>query len=262
MISKPSTSDASPQLRQRASPLEDGAIVLLLGMPGQGKSTLMGRAIARDVVTHGRRAVLLDPTGELLERVQGKSAAVGKECVPAAQCRTVHSAAEARDAFAGIARGLGALFDGRPPPRVVALRARRPEDEDLVAADFLAMMDSDAAKGWVFGADQAESLFPNTQQRGAPRRALAYCRNRKQTLYLAVHRPTILSTLARSNAKEVAVFRLRAEEDVRLCASFGCAAQFEHAAALVKYSFIHCGFDHRPTDTLPVFDARTAPLPF
>lgn len=243
--------------RVRATLPRDGTITLVLGRPGMGKTTLFGRLVARDVLRDGRRAVLLDYTGDTLARVVGESASKGAG-VPRDWCRKAHDAAGVWAAFDGRA---DSIFAPQPRAMVVSMQLRAGQDPKHLAAEFLAVMDAERARGLVFVCDQAEQLFPNKAAEGAGMRALAWTRNRQQTLYAASHRAAILSTLLRSNATHALIYCLRSARDIAALSDFGEPEEFAAATQLPQFVYLHAPGTRPPGAPLRRLHTLADPLP-
>lgn len=233
------------------------------GSPGNGKTTLVARLVAREVRAekgHWRQAALFDPTGDLVDRLTGDSAAK-TDAIPKDTIKVVTTAAQARAALDG---GPARLFVPSVRARVVAFQARGKTSLEELAAQWLALVDHDDARGLVWVADEAQLIWPSEPPRGPKLRVLTLVRNRQQLGLATTQRPQYTATILRSNASHVCVFGGDSSRYVDPgCSEFGDPDVFAPALGLPQFSYLYRA-PRRPDPLapLPRFDARTDGLPW
>ncbi len=228
-----------PPLRARYP--RDGEIITVVGAPEVGKTTLIGRSLARDVIHHGRRAVVLDKTGDtgryLVERFG----------VPQEWTRTAHTHDQVERE---LRPGVHNLWRGA---RVVCITRHAHVAWKAQCEAWLKAMNVSTREGWVYACDEAELVLPNRGQlRDAELDAIKLARNRRHRLYLATQRPQYLATIARSNTKHVCVMHSDSDAVVDPgCREFGNPELFARATALPKLHYLYRP-RFRPDETAPL----------
>lgn len=219
-------------------------IVFVVGAPGNGKTTLMARAVARDFRT-GSHVVAYDPTGDLARL------AVTHEVEPN-QIAVVNSAKQARDKLARGYRWIDFYSE--------------------FTTDFLVMQEAwlqiagELKDGWVYATDEAELLLPNRPTENDHRKAalISIARNKGSRVYLASKVPQRTHIDARQNARYVCCFRTDSENTVKEgCKGFGDPEVFEPSWALEVGQYLYrAPYRKRNSDPLPVYNGTSSPLPF
>lgn len=211
----------------------DGESIVIIGGPGCGKTTLACRSIATEVKASNRLALCLDPSGDVADRLQGKSAAaesVGREKIARVQT--------AEQAFASLRRP-GLLSRIASPVRVVCFTIRKSEDPQHLVDEFLKAADDERARGAILNVDEAQLVWPSSP-RGAALRVVTMVRNRRQRLFATTQRPQLVATILRSNATHACVFRVRSYEAIDPgCREFGDPDRFDRALSLPRFHYLH-----------------------
>jgi hypothetical protein len=236
------------RLPARATFPRDGQIVLFAGIKGCGKTTLLYRSLAWDVLVDGRIAWIYDGGGDVKKYVE-TGGVWGKKHIP------VSCAAEVSDARST----QRALDVGK---RILIVNGSRQQNDELVSL-WLEFADRDASRGWVLVVDEAEFVYPNVFQLKGPRiRTVKLVRNRAQRLYLCCHRPQNLNILARQNADHALVYRADSESFVKGCSEWGDTYRFEGARDLERFEAIHWQQWRDKTETLPIINKEVRKLPW
>jgi hypothetical protein len=236
------------QLPSRTRIPRDGDLIAVPGAPGMGKTTTICRGLMRDVVQCGRRALLLDTTGDMVAYLTRGSAA-GGPTMPEAWIQRATNTAE--------------VFRAPETKRVVALTVVGKVDIEDLAETFLNVMDDSRTETWVTACDEGELAWQSGQARGVALRVLKLLRNRRQRLYLAFQRPQAVATIARSNATYVLAHGGDSRAYVAGCAEFGDPSLYERVLTLPKYSYLYR--DRWREDrmaALPIYDGKSGPLPW
>lgn len=248
--------------RERASPRRDGAIVYVCGSPGNGKTTLVARILARECRSdgHWRQCVLYDPTGDLVDRLTGETAGDRKHTISKDDVRVVQTAVEARKALAGESR----MWSPAIRTKVVAFQPSSRVKLEQLAEEWLATVDDKSAKGLVWAADEAQLIWPSEPPRGSKLQVLTLVRNRQQLALTTTQRPQYTATILRSNASHVCVFGGDSRRYVDPgCAEFGDPEVFEPALKLPQFRYLYRAPRRLdPMAPLPAFDARTDRIPW
>jgi hypothetical protein len=237
---------------RRAHVPRDGNVVAVFGIKGCGKSTVVYRALAWDVVADGRRAVIYDGSGDL-SKYLASGGVWGRPFIPLRWCAQVGSASEAWEAIAS-------------DVRVVILNGRR-HGLQAMADAWVDVMDSDTKQrnqGLVGVCDEAEFVFPNPGPTGGPRFSICkLVRNRQQTIYFAGHRPQKAAPLLRMQTDEVLLFRADSELFVKNgTKEWGNSKLFERVETLRPFEYLYRPPWADPHASLALHDARTGPIPW
>lgn len=234
----------------------DGDRIFLAGASGCGKTTLAARSLVRDVIEHGRKALVYDPTGDVRAYLLKGGAA--SDPIASDLVATVASPEDARRA---LARGGLTSWFARSPVRVLCVSVSRSLDYAAAAKLWLELADSDARRGWVLFADEADTIFPvSLSPKGPALRVLGLTRNRRQRLYATCNYPAMSAPRLRALSAHACVFTLTNHESVRACSWFGEWEWYERALALPKFSYLYRG--PGGVDPLPVLDARSGAIPW
>lgn len=232
----------------------DGDRISIFGAPGMGKTTILGKSLARDVMDDGRLAYVFDPTGDMLRYlVHGSSVS---DVVDPDLVRQVSGIDEALE-LGATRKG---LFAGMRKYRVFVHVCRGAMKAG--AEQFRAALNSDRTQGWVLVADEAELVYKNEGiDREEAIAGLKLVRNRRQRLYLAGQRPQWLSPLARSNTTHVCLFKADSKEFVEGgTREWGDANDFQIVRELDKFEYVYRGPDSDPP--YDVFHAQEDPIPW
>jgi hypothetical protein len=236
----------------------DGESIVIIGGPGSGKTTLAARAIAMEVTRKGRLCFALDPSGDVVDRLTGESAA--NDTLPKDRIAKVQSAAAA---FEALHRKL--FFGGKARTRVqvCVFALRKGVEPETLASEFLAACEDSRARGALLFVDEAQLLWP-TAPRGAALRVLTMLRNRGQRLYATTQRPQLVATTLRANATHACVFRVRSGKAIDPgCAEFGNVERFERCLKLERFKYLHApAWAPDPDVDLEEFNGLKDPIPW
>lgn len=234
----------------------DGDRITSIGQSGSGKTTVLARSLVRDIVDHGRKALLFDPTGDVTKYLLSGGAANAP--IAGDVVARVRSSREAREAM----RDGGAIaWFRRSPVRVLSLTLEGSKNYDELASLWLELALAKERNGWVLFADEADLLFPVSLSMKSPAmKLLGLIRNRRQRLYSTSNYMVTLSTRLRSNSEHACVFKLSNAKQVDACDWLGESDWFSRARTLEKFHFLYRGPGSE--GDLPELDARTDPLPW
>jgi hypothetical protein len=238
------------------------------GAPGWGKSTIVARAVARDLLENGRRAVIHDPTGSIVRYC------IERFGVPREWCVRVATAKAAREHYRW--GWFKRLWTGLSGARLISMgRVNGKGNVRCLAHQFIEVA-HDAKEGWVYGTDEAEMAF---SPRELPEKCkhcnlemledkrtevIKYARNNRVRLYAAGQRPQHTMTLLRSNAAMACVFHADSRAFVEQgCSEFGDPSLFEEAYSLECFEYLFRAKE-RPDELapFPLYHALEDPIPW
>lgn len=210
-------------------------VILCIGMPGSGKTTLVARGVLFDTGERQRcRALCYDPTGDLQTAIK-RGKAYEKPS----------------DAIAALKRGERVAYVQPKTPR--ALSSARDAFRE-------AMLDAEAFMEFV--CDEAETLFPLHSKEDSVDNVVRMARNKRIRLMLCAKRPQDLSLAVRTCTTNLCVFKLDSRNTVKAVAVAGELEQYTPALSLKRGQYIYRGTWAEPTDKLPCFDSKLSAIPW